>query len=565
MKYKCIRCLHNDRINDGQSMTLDQCLSCTRYEPVLGQVYAILDDTGTNVAQVLDDIQMSYMNMDEYIKLTRTEEMHTERELADVSYEATPPKTFEEIFEEGFKMDWNATPLENQRPNIAKYEAEKIEAVKHEIIKENEPTLEPEFEDTIEDDEPYEVLKYNSDDYEFENFGDGSEYLGMGAGGIFGMGASEIRKKIVEYAENALKLCQEGKAGYSQGYRMRHLENALNGISYWDCSSLTEKAYRAAGINSIVGTTYTEYPVCLPAAGGIILPVAEEEKALPGDLVWFTKQSPKPATQKELASASVGQIEHVGIYIGNGEYIHAATANGPLNKQIKKSPTKNWDSRIFAFGRPKELVEADKKAAEFTANGEGFFDYEAQGFNSTITALATKYCEGQVNSTIQSLNKYGYKQALLDSCKKYNLDPYLILGLIATESGGNPTDRSGGYWGLMQTKSQYTRATGNLEDIKKDIEFGCSEYVKIANYMKKPRGQSPVLATYAYNAGNGTVDEACNNFGPGAETAKAGAIAQYVADAAVRRFGKYKQDECSSYVAKIILRANMLRAKRVLG
>lgn len=37
-KYKCIRCMHDDRISDGQMIQIDQCMACTRYEPVLGQV-----------------------------------------------------------------------------------------------------------------------------------------------------------------------------------------------------------------------------------------------------------------------------------------------------------------------------------------------------------------------------------------------------------------------------------------------------------------------------------------------------------------------------------------------
>ena len=62
-KYKCIRCLHDDRIHDGAIVTLDQCLNCTRYEPILGQVYQILDDTGLNASIILDDMQMSYSDL----------------------------------------------------------------------------------------------------------------------------------------------------------------------------------------------------------------------------------------------------------------------------------------------------------------------------------------------------------------------------------------------------------------------------------------------------------------------------------------------------------------------
>ena len=44
-------------------MTLDQCLNCTRYEPILGQVYQILDETGLNASIILDDMQMSYSDL----------------------------------------------------------------------------------------------------------------------------------------------------------------------------------------------------------------------------------------------------------------------------------------------------------------------------------------------------------------------------------------------------------------------------------------------------------------------------------------------------------------------
>lgn len=565
-KYKCIRCLHNDRVSDGQSMTLDQCLSCTRYEPILGQVYAILDETGTNVAQVLDDIQMSYMSMDEYIRLTRTEELHVERGLADVSHEATQPKAFSEIFEEGFKMDWNPTLLETQRPNIAEYKAEGIEAVKHEVVSENEPTIEDEFKDTIEENEAYEELKYNSDDYTFDNFGESDGLVTLDITSLGGGSATEIRSKIVAYAENALKLCQEGKAGYSQLHRQKHLENALNGISYWDCSSLAEAAYKAAGLTSIAGNTKTEFPKCMSSAGGIFIPIQEVDKAIPGDLVWFSTLNPTVNSAAEAEQISVGTIQHVAIYVGNGEYIHASSDSYPLTQQIKRTKiSKQYDPRIFAFGRPKDLIEADNKAAELAANGEGFFDYDSHGYNNDITTRANKYCASQVESTIKYMNQYGYKQAVIDISKKHNLDPYLVLGLIATESAGNPLDRSGSYWGLMQTHSSVTRATGNLEDIKKDIETGCAHYHQIRNYMKKPRGENPVLALHAYNAGNGTVDKACNNYGQGAENVKGGQIAQYVADVAVAAWGQSKQNECTAYVACIILRANAFRAKKVLG
>lgn len=84
-KYKCIRCLHTDRINDGQSMTIDQCINCSRYEPIIGQIYDILDDSGLNLSAILDDSQMSYMDMNDYSNLNRVEEMNTSKKDFDFS------------------------------------------------------------------------------------------------------------------------------------------------------------------------------------------------------------------------------------------------------------------------------------------------------------------------------------------------------------------------------------------------------------------------------------------------------------------------------------------------
>lgn len=358
-KYKCIRCLHMDRINDGQSMTLDQCLSCTRYEPIIGQVYAILDESGTSISQVIDDMQMAYMSLDEYSDFTRND-IHTARKPAKVTTEGKPPKQFSEVWDEGFKMDWNTTSLEQQRYNVAEYKTEDIEAIKPDIKKDREPKPVEEFKEVVESNEEYETLIYNSDDYKFEGFGEESKsdiaFIGSSSGSV-------IRQKIVEYAENAVKLCEDGKALYSQDYRYRHLEDAMDGISYWDCSSLVEKAYAAAGITGIGYNTTTEYPPCLPTAGGIVVNVDNIDKALPGDMVWFTTQSPKPSTDEELLNANVYEMYHVGIYVGNGEYIHAATDENPPTRQINKSQVK-YGNHIFAFGRPRALVEADAKTVE---------------------------------------------------------------------------------------------------------------------------------------------------------------------------------------------------------
>lgn len=124
-KYKCIRCLQDNRIDDGQVMTIDQCLTCTRYEPLIGQVYDILNDEGINLSQVLDDCQMSYTTMEEYckfIKPTEHQKILTTKPLEKDSTNSRDPndKDFSTLWSPGLKMDWTLFPVEDQRPHINK-------------------------------------------------------------------------------------------------------------------------------------------------------------------------------------------------------------------------------------------------------------------------------------------------------------------------------------------------------------------------------------------------------------------------------------------------------------
>lgn len=92
-KYKTIRCLCDDRIHDACSVTLDQCLSCTRYEPIIGQVYEILDDTGMNGSIFLDNMQMGYQSLDDLKNLNRVEKRNSNLTFANVNKDIEKPKS----------------------------------------------------------------------------------------------------------------------------------------------------------------------------------------------------------------------------------------------------------------------------------------------------------------------------------------------------------------------------------------------------------------------------------------------------------------------------------------
>lgn len=523
-KYKCIRCLRDNRIDDGAVVSMDQCLCCTRYEPIIGQVYAILDEAGSNVSQVVDDLQMSYQTIEEYNTLNNVNKYASSPKKADllndsykvpkafrdtlwadtdsemikkrqerekvsiasaeiiaesggifdtfskngivseeekqISQEKTnnvlnkrnekisfqyedfkdylDPKlqnvvildkhniqmTIEEylvqnkydilselipqlenesdskeykdengnkiskddyislvkkkfresyvndIYFNGFKMDWVPTQLETQKPIINEYTVEKIQngnvayksdvETRREIFKNNKTSA-----------DKYEQIEFNIEDYMLSGFGSSSGSGSTSGNGTFNLSGSEARNKILEYAKHAVDLCSAGKAWYSMPERLSHDgKTGSGGKEYWDCSSLAGWCYQKAGFSSISesDTTYTEYPQCKSGANGKLIPIANESEAIPGDLIFF---SHSPGS--DIENVVVNTIHHVAIYKGNGMMYEAKGSN----YGIVESPISGRDA--FAFGRPSDLIEADSKASssssnliEFTKSWEGF-------------------------------------------------------------------------------------------------------------------------------------------------------------------------------------------------
>ena len=160
-KYRTIRCMRDDRIHDAGSMTLDQCLCCTRYEPIIGQIYEILDDTGHNGSVMMDNMQMSYMNLEDMKNLNRVEERNSTKKFVNLNkkekeipkklieeWEAQDRSKYIESIKENytdekelekaikdikqedyaFKMNWLHTDLDTQEPDVKEYPTEGIKA-----------------------------------------------------------------------------------------------------------------------------------------------------------------------------------------------------------------------------------------------------------------------------------------------------------------------------------------------------------------------------------------------------------------------------------------------------
>lgn len=127
-KYRSIRCLKDNRVEDGGIFTFDQCMNCTRYEPIIGQVYEILNDSGINLAEVMDEMQLGYMTADDYIAFAKPEKLQQDLTIEkNIGAESTHIRSmsyadsdFSDQWTEdmGVKMDWNLVPVEEQRPSI---------------------------------------------------------------------------------------------------------------------------------------------------------------------------------------------------------------------------------------------------------------------------------------------------------------------------------------------------------------------------------------------------------------------------------------------------------------
>lgn len=104
------------------------------------------------------------------------------------------------------------------------------------------------------------------------------------------------------------------------GYRYRY--GGSSPSTGFDCSGLTSYVYRQCGL-AISRTATAQY------ADGISVEISALQ---PGDLVFFRN------------SSSGSRIGHVGIYVGDGQYIHSPS---PGRTVTIESLTNSWSSRYY--------------------------------------------------------------------------------------------------------------------------------------------------------------------------------------------------------------------------
>ena len=391
-------------------------------------------------------------------------------------------------------------------------------------------------------------------------------------GGSFGLGASDARKKIVDYALAAVKLCAEGKAKYSQGSRYSHGDKAVDGISYWDCSSLVQRAYEAAGIAGIGTTTHNQYPNCLTSAGGSLFPIADVKDALPGDMVWF-KEPPVPTDVAGLQTVPYTDgniVHHIAIYIGDNKYAHAAYEGA--NPDIKVSTVGCYNHEM-GFGRVKALIELDKQASQ-GAGGEGYWNRAVHQIPDAMWSLADS-AEGNAEAAVANLEKYKYKDVLIEVAKAKGYDPYLVMAIAATESSGDPTTVGyGGQLGLMQTDNG--QPASSVDGIKTNIATALDNLNRKKAMLLQYGWTESNLAVLVntYNSGEGSVTTASGNYQQDTfpmpklnlSTCKFVEIAEALgsyAEKYPRNLGG--PNVRRAYATKVLRAYNVLYSKKVLG
>ena len=205
-----------------------------------------------------------------------------------------------------------------------------------------------------------------------------------------------------------------------------------------DCSGLTQRVYADMGI-SLPRTASQQ------ATAG--QPVASLADAQPGDLVFFDYSSTRPG------------VDHVGVYIGNGQMIAA--------------PQEGESVKIQPVGKP-TLIRRVLPASTGTAS----------------------------TSSGSALSGVPYANLFQQAGQKYGVSSSLLAAVASQESGFNPSAVSAaGAQGLMQFMPTTAQGLGvNPLDPASSIDGA-------ARYLSGLQAQfgSTDLALAAYNAGAGAV------------------------------------------------------------
>ena len=333
--------------------------------------------------------------------------------------------------------------------------------------------------------------------------------------------------KVIESAVNwAMAIAADDTHGYHLGKW---------GDPDYDCAHFVISAFEQAGVQlkeNGAGDTTSLKQACLKCGFEVV-----------DD--WEDKNT---SAGLERGDILLNEIHHACLYIGGGK-----VANCSQDKDGDKTgDTTGEEIRIQQFYPYKpggwdlalRYIEPD--------SGDGT-DYSTVGIPDEYLSQIQNDVEINVQEFIQNSDKYNYRNMLVKIAKSYNIDPYTLAGIITIESGGNPNDTGGNYWGLCQTWH------GSL-DPATNMKQGCEEYNNMCSYT----GYSSVWVSLgAYNFGNGNLEKALKAKGLDMKTVTIKQLGDASYDYAPT--ANCVPSEKQLYPSKVLLAIRMLKDKNILG
>ena len=227
---------------------------------------------------------------------------------------------------------------------------------------------------------------------------------------------------------------------------------------------------------------------------------------------------------------------HVVIYTGNNRMIHASSTVGVIETDF---------SRTDVMYVRRVLPEAVSVSVYGKGSNVDIPNEYLVKFKSAV--------ESNVSSFISNMSKYGYKDTLISICKQYNIEPYLMAGLISVESSGDPNDTTGEYKGLCQVKGS--------TDITSNITQGCKEYNEMCSYMGYCQTH---VCLGAYNFGNGNLISACKEAGIDYKTCSIKELGEASYNYS-KAHTNYNPSEKQLYPSKVFYAMSLLKDKKALS
>ena len=333
--------------------------------------------------------------------------------------------------------------------------------------------------------------------------------------------------KVIESAVNwAMAIAADDTHGYHYGGW---------GPDY-DCAHFVISAFEQAGVQlkeNGAGDTTSLKQACLKCGFEVV-----------DD--WEDKNT---SAGLERGDILLNEINHACLYIGGGQVVNCSqdkdgdktgdtTGEEIRIQQFYPYKPDGWDLAL-------RYIEPD--------SGDGTTDYSTVGIPDEYLSQIQNDVEINVQEFIQNSDKYNYRNMLVKIAKSYNIDPYTLAGIITIESGGNPNDTGGNYWGLCQTWH------GSL-DPATNMKQGCEEYNNMCSYT----GYSSVWVSLgAYNFGNGNLEKALKAKGLDMKTVTIKQLGDASYDYAPT--AGCVPSEKQLYPSKVLLAIRILKDKNILG